>query len=865
MTHVFISYARRDGQAHANRLDAVLQAAGRDTWLDRRGIDPARDFTAEIETAIRAASHVVACITPDTERADSFVRREIQYALMVDKPILVARVERAAIPPIHIVNNTFIEFYKDWDGGVRQLLDYLDRPANTTPRTTADHPLRGYVQRLYESANQHLETAIIRLIDLDIDDSPEAVPARPQLLDDIALLFGDARTETTFTTFAEAFAHFNRRALLLGEPGGGKTVTLMATARQAAADWLNDPDHNPLPILALISTWDSSKQPSLVDWLGGKKDLSPEPVRELMNAGRALLLLDGLDELGAERSEKRKDERTGQEIEERYDPRQRFIAALNAELDENATLVTCREEEYNAIGQQAALAGAVTLRQLTDEQIRAYLSADPGLAPLQAAIDADEGLRQMSRTPLLLSYLAFGFRDRPEALRDLKDLSEGDLRDAVFMSYMDKRYDREVKRLAKMGLEPPFTLEFIKEVLGRVAMENCGGMRRRKGYGYHKDNVLDTQDFALILSNSQINMFTAFCLDLHYLSLKNEGLGFIHLRLRDSLAFAFALVHLYDDSFYFDEFYPNPAVALGSMRDKRALKFLLGILEEARTQSFMLAMAVSGLGQLGSRIAVSPIIEMLSHSSETVRHESVIALALLRDPKAVEPLILCLKDKSYLVRAYAAAALGIMGDIRAVNPLIQALSDQYRYVNREIVKALGRLKDISALEVLVRALKHHDEEVRSNAAFALGELGDNRAQDALIQTLNDSRYTVGLTAANSLLKLGNVPLKPIVQALSGYDPTLRVLAAYILGKLNDTKAVEPLIATLKDEYAGVRQRSAVALGNLKDVRAVVPLIHLLEDIDPAIRATVATSLEQIGTPEALAAVAEWRARGGDKA
>lgn len=932
MTHVFISYARRDGQTHAYRLDTALQVAGRATWFDRRGIDPARDFTAEIETAIRAASHVVACITPDTERADSFVRREIQYALMLDKPILVARVEKAAIPPIHIVNNTFIEFYKDWDGGVRQLLEYLDRPAGPATTLPIDHPLRGYVQRLYESANKHLETAIIRLIDLDIDDSPEAVPARPQPLDDIGLLFGDAKTETTFTTFAEAFTHFNRRALLLGEPGGGKTVTLMATARQAAADWLNDPDRQPLPILALISTWDSIKQPSLIDWLGSKKDLSPEPVREVMATGRALLLLDGLDELGAERTEKKADG-----IEERYDPRQRFITALNAGLGQNAALVTCREEEYQAIGQQASLEGAVTLRQLTDDQIRAYLSADPGLAPLQAAIDADDGLRQMSRTPLLLSYLAFGFRDRPEALRDLKDLSEGDLRDAVFMSYMDKRYDREVKRLAKMGQEPPFTLEFIKEVLGRVAMENAGGRRRRNGHSIfdqHLDNIIEKRDFVEALPEDTINEFASLCLELNYLRKQNDSLAFVHLHLRDSLAYIFSITNL-DLWYLYDtavSWYPNPASSLGAIRDQRAFTPLLRLMLYNSSDSHIIQESALALVDLKVPRVVDSFIYALSHHDRIRRRTAAYCLGKLSAVQALEPLVHTLADPIPEVRSSAADALGKLGDRRAVEPLISVLADPIAEVRSNAAGALGELGDHRAIEPLIQSLADPNDIVRSSSAMSLGQLGDKSAIGPLIQLLGDS---VRANAASGLAAIGKTvfypllrtlrdestraevregvaiafgmlgtqqAIDPLIQLLSDSSSDVRTEAAFALGQLGNTTAVDALISSLADNYESVRQQAAYSLGLLGDKRAVDALISRLNNstevgVSADVRSTIisalgkladpravnvlvselagqgrrfkheaaAFALEQIGTPEALAAVTEWRARGGDKA
>src|SRR5262245_22310348 len=95
--HIFISYARQDGREVASRLDSDLQKFGFHTWRDTRDIDPAQDFSAEIENGIEKAACVALCVTPDSKRSDSFVRREIQYAQIVKKPVIPLRF--ADIPP----------------------------------------------------------------------------------------------------------------------------------------------------------------------------------------------------------------------------------------------------------------------------------------------------------------------------------------------------------------------------------------------------------------------------------------------------------------------------------------------------------------------------------------------------------------------------------------------------------------------------------------------------------------------------------------------------------------------------------------------------------------------------------------------
>ena len=120
---VFISYASQDGGTHATRLDGELRGQDVATWLEARDMDESFDFTAQLELAIEAATAVVACITPDVRRRDSYVRREIAYAQACGKRIAVARF--AAIrPPISVVTNTYFEFYRDWTPAFGRLLTF---------------------------------------------------------------------------------------------------------------------------------------------------------------------------------------------------------------------------------------------------------------------------------------------------------------------------------------------------------------------------------------------------------------------------------------------------------------------------------------------------------------------------------------------------------------------------------------------------------------------------------------------------------------------------------------------------------------------------------------------------------------------
>ncbi len=61
-------------------------------------------------------------------------------------------------------------------------------------------------------------------------------------------------------------------------------------------------------------------------------------------------------------------------------------------------------------------------------------------------------------------------------------------------------------------------------------------------------------------------------------------------------------------------------------------------------------------------------------------------------------------------------------------------------------------------------------------------------------------------------------------------------------KINDTRAVEPLIQALKDNNSYVRCCAALALGEIKDKRAVEPLILALKDNNSYVREDAALAL-----------------------
>jgi HEAT repeat protein len=126
-----------------------------------------------------------------------------------------------------------------------------------------------------------------------------------------------------------------------------------------------------------------------------------------------------------------------------------------------------------------------------------------------------------------------------------------------------------------------------------------------------------------------------------------------------------------------------------------------------------------------------------------------------------------------------------------------------------------QLKSKGDVDGLIEALGYQDDHnVRLAAATALGRIGNSRAVDPLISALED-------------------------------QPRIREVAVMALGEIGDPRAVESLISALEDDDWELRSTIAKSLGKIGDPRAVKPLLNLLEDKSENVRWYASQALEAI--------------------
>ena len=214
---------------------------------------------------------------------------------------------------------------------------------------------------------------------------------------------------------------------------------------------------------------------------------------------------------------------------------------------------------------------------------------------------------------------------------------------------------------------------------------------------------------------------------------------------------------------------------------------------------------------------------------------------------------------------------------RDIERLVPALEDKDSRMREAAAQALGRMRDPRAVDPLVNALGDPMDGVRDAAAVALknmneplGEriyeslkgskkaweelarINDPRAIAPIVKALGARNRNVRANAAWTLRKLGDPQaVEPLIKALGDQSPIVREAAAWALHELEDRRAVDPMVKALGDAEESVREAAAWTLGKLKDQRAIEPLILALQDWFSKVREAAAWGLGELGDPRAI--------------
>lgn len=194
--------------------------------------------------------------------------------------------------------------------------------------------------------------------------------------------------------------------------------------------------------------------------------------------------------------------------------------------------------------------------------------------------------------------------------------------------------------------------------------------------------------------------------------------------------------------------------------------------------------------------AIAATRAALQEAKGEARTDLLELLAAIDDSLAMEIFLEALENDDPLERKWAAVALGRRGGPEVIQPLLTALRDPDTQVKRAAAGGLG-LQGRSIVPVLIDLLREHDNSVRFYAAWNLGEIGDSSAVEPLIPLLTDSYQPTRFVAAEALEKIGvRITLRQILRAYKHEECRTSRTVATVLGRLKKTDDFYKLISSV---------------------------------------------------------------------
>lgn len=668
-----------------------------------------------------------------------------------------------------------------------------------------------------------------------------------------------------------------KNLILIGEPGLGKTTTLLhlawKAARQAVAalEEVTNRSSNLIPLHIELKYFEGDLDLAAmfarkIEEILGVRGLmlSSEPaesakvIREWLgdNRLRFFLLLDGLNEVPNEY---------------RLKLRGLITALLRSP---HQVIVSCRERDYDDSYQD--LAPAFVLEGLKAAQIYRYLRrrlGDKGGLLFINEISSDEKMLTLAANPLALSLIvtvAGANKAESDSDRSLP-VSRGKLFEA-FVDIMPRLRQAD-------GFGPRVPPDVVLKAISKLAFEmhdrqrlatKVGEVRQwlaGSTGGYTVDEVLaQAKDWRFLKADGHTGGQVEF---LHQLFL--EYFTAVHLFNEQLLGYDFAYVlgqrHLNERWFEVIEMLAgvieSPAGLVNwlcseAVKERSGETALLAyrclapswLSDDSTVRSKVVDSLTSTLkdtagttqediawilGEMGDESAVGALVEEM----ETMTSRSLEGLRRGAEDKEDWANLSRLEDVYQNGYVLIVHALGKIGDRRVVPRLIDLLldGDEFSLVRQQAATSLGMLGDELAIKPLITVLTNEDSDfdLRNSAADALGMLQAELALEPLLDMLDEGNNKTVHSVVNALGKLGHPRAISLLVALREQELTwdvpdqdeylLEEIEAALAGILK-RRDQEPILA-LKDPDAEVRRQAACVLGEEGDITALALLREII--------------------------------------
>ncbi|WP_293330692.1 HEAT repeat domain-containing protein [Microcoleus sp. CAWBG58] len=693
----------------------------------------------------------------------------------------------------------------------------------------------------------------------------------------------------------------SNKFVLLGAPGSGKTTLLSFFAVMLAQNYPEklgwDAERDCLPILIKIRDFARLSDISLLDYARqfAEKTMSVKPLPEgffeyWLADGRAMILLDGLDEVVEE--------------SKRYAVVQQIENFLG-QYHQNLAIITSRPAGYKRDFFNSSEFEHYQLQLLDDAKVDEFINhwydsrvrdaaeAQRRKESIKKALDDNDRIKLLARNPLLLTIIALIHRYQAVLPRARHKLYEKAVE--TLLKCWDA--NKKITEQSSFKCLDEDDLRRLMEILAYWIHTQGSTDNPEGGTLIAKDDLLEqlTQN---IKTKKQVERFQAREEARRFVDFIQQRTGLLNEQGQDLYAFVHKTFQEYlcaqeiayqaDDDGDFEIILNHIRdnlhdahwrevllLLIAQQKPKKAAKAMRAILEanseyeqwlhrdlffagsclaenikELKVVDGSLAveileklvdLEVGGGEQVGNRVR-SQVFQILCSMNETEFELQTLQLLKARGV-----------DANPLWRYQMA-----LGEKEAVmTAMLLRLEDGNEDVRSSAALALGNLGNASETVISAMLLHLQDEDswVRSFAAQTLGRLGNasETVINALLLRLQDSDRSVSSFAASALGRLGNaseVVINALLLRLEDGDNSVRYWAASALGRLGNASGtvINALLLRLEDEDNSVRSSAAAALGRLGNASETVinALLLGLEDGDNSVRSSVASALGNLG-------------------
>ena len=148
---------------------------------------------------------------------------------------------------------------------------------------------------------------------------------------------------------------------------------------------------------------------------------------------------------------------------------------------------------------------------------------------------------------------------------------------------------------------------------------------------------------------------------------------------------------------------------------------------------------------------------------------------------------------------------------------------------------IAKMSKNGDIDGLIKAIQYQDKSIRNQAIIELGKIGNNKSIDPIIRTV-EPIHEMHQLAINSFWSIvidnnDEKMLEPLILALNSQNDTIIQISILGLEKINNHKAIDPIIDVLRRKSRICRVTAASALGSFKNKRVLTPLLEAIADTE----------------------------------